>query len=127
MSNVLTGTASSSIDKKMEIDGIKAPRISNFNEKKTELARSTTQMSLEKKQTHTRFCKFCRKSGHTIAYSYVIRDFKEQNRQQPQQSEKFRDNYQSYRVRCLREDSCDRNQRLDKTHKTTDKETVTTT
>ena len=111
VSSDFTGTASSSIDNKMEIDGIKdqLQELSSLM-KNNRISAAYNPNEPRNKQNHTRFCKFCRKSGHTIAYCYANRDFKEQNRQQPQQRDKFRDNYQSHRGRRPREDSYDRNQ-----------------
>ena len=111
VSSDFTGTASSSINNKMEIDGIKdqLQELASLM-KNNRISAAYNPNEPRNKQSNTRFCKFCRKSGHTIAYCYANRDFKEQNRQQPQQRDKFRDNYQSYRGRRPREDSYDRNQ-----------------
>ena len=112
VSSDFTGTASNSIDNKMEIDGVK----DQLQELACLMTNNKTSAAYNpndprNKQNHTRLCKFCRKSGHTIAYCYYAnRDFKEQKRQQPQQRDKIRDNYQSYRGRRPREDSYDRNQ-----------------
>ena len=108
VSSDFTGTASSSIDNKMEIKDQLQELASLMKNNRISAAYNPNEP--RNKQNHTRFCKFCRKSGHTIAYCYANRDFKEQKRQQPQQRDKFRDNYQSYRGRRPREDSYDRNQ-----------------
>ena len=95
-SSDFTGTASSSIDNKMEIDGIKDQLQELASLMKNNIISAAYNPNEPRnKQNHTRFCKFCRKSGHTIAYCYANNDFKEQNIQQPQQRDKFRDNYQS--------------------------------
>ena len=49
------------------------------------------------KQNQTRFCKFCKRSGHTIAFFFKYKDFKNKNRNPPQQREKFTDNYKRSR------------------------------
>ena len=106
-----TGTASSSIDNKMDIEVIKDQLKDLASLKKNNrISAAYNPNEPKNKQNHTRFCKICKKSGHTIAYCYTNRDFKEQNRKQPQQRDKFRDNYQNYRGRRPREDSYDRNQ-----------------
>ena len=93
-----TGSASSCIDNKMEIDGMKdqLQELASLM-KNNGISAAYNSNELRNRRNHTRFCKFCRKSGHTIAYCYANKDFKEQNRQQPQQRDKFRDKYQSYR------------------------------
>ena len=86
VSSDFTGTASSSIDNKMEIDGIKdqLQELASLM-KNNRISAAYNPNEPRNKQNHTRFCKFCRKSGHTIAYCYANRDFKKQNRQQPQE------------------------------------------
>ena len=111
VSSEFTGTASSSIDNKMDIDGIKdqlQELASLMKNNRNSAAYNPNEP--RNKQNHTQFCKFCRKSGQTIAYCYANKDFKEQNRQQPKLRDKFRDNYQSYRGRRPREVSYDRYQ-----------------
>ena len=95
----------------MEIDGIKdqLQELASLI-KKNRISAANTPNEPRDKQNHTRFCEFCRKSGQIIAFCYANKDFKEQNKQQPQQRDMFRDNYQSYRGRRPREDSYDRNQ-----------------
>ena len=111
VSSDFTGTASSSIDNKAEIDGIKdqLQELASLM-KNNRISAAYNPNEPRNKQNHTRFCKFCRKSGHTIAYCSANKDFKEQNRQQPQKRVKFRDNYQSYGGRRPRDDIYDRNQ-----------------
>ena len=111
VSSDFTGTASSSLENKMEIDGVKdqLKELACLKQNNRNSA-AYNPNELRNKQNRLRFCKFCRKSGHTIAYCYPNRDFKEQNRQQPQQRDKLRDTYQSYRGRRPREDSYARNQ-----------------
>ena len=111
VSSDFTGTAYSSIDNKMEIDGIKDQlQVLASLMENSRISAAYNPNEPRNKQNHTGFCKFSRKSGHTIAYCYANRDFKEQNRLQTQQRDKFRDNYQSYRGRRPREDSYDRSQ-----------------
>ena len=50
-------------------------------------------------QNQTRFCKNCRKSGHTVAYCYKHKKNKEQNRQPPQTRDRFTDNCRQHRGR----------------------------
>ena len=90
----------------MEIDGIKdqlQELVSLMKNNRISAAYNPNEP--RNKRNHKRFCKFCRKSGQTIAYCNANKNFKEQNRQQPQQIDKFRDNYQGYRGRRPREDS----------------------
>ena len=54
------------------------------------------------RQNHTRFCKWCRRSGHNISVCLKYRDHKCQNRKSPQFCEKFLHNY-NRRSRCREE------------------------
>ena len=49
------------------------------------------------RQNHTRFCNYCKRSGHTIAYCFEKKRHDEQNRQPPSYRDKFTDNYRRSR------------------------------
>ena len=61
-------------------------------------------------QNQTRLCKHCRKSGHTIAYCFELKRLKKQNRQPPQNRDKFTDNY---RRNCSKSPFQQRDRRFD--------------
>ena len=90
VSSDFTGTESSRIDNKMEIDGIKdqLQELASLM-KNNRISAATAQMSLETNKITHDFVNFG-DSGHTIAYCYANKDFKEQNRQQPQQRAKLK-------------------------------------
>ena len=69
VSSDFTGTASSSIDEKTEIDGIKdqLQKLASLM-KNNRISAAYNPNEPRNKQNHTRVCKFCRKSGHTISY-----------------------------------------------------------
>ena len=49
------------------------------------------------RQNHTRFCNYCKRSGHTIAYCFEKKRHDEQNRQPPSYRDKFTDSYRRSR------------------------------
>ena len=96
VSSEFTGTASSSIDNKIEIEGLKNQLTEIANLMKDHKINATYNNDNPRfKQNQTRFCKFCKRSCHTIAFCFKYKDFK--NRNPPQQREKFTDNYKSSR------------------------------
>ena len=98
VSSEFTGNSSSSIDNKIEIDGLKdqiRELTSLMRDQKINAAYDANNP--RNKQNQTRFCKHCRKSGHTIAYCFELKRLKEQNRQPPQNRDKFTDNYRRNR------------------------------
>ena len=97
-SSEITGTASSSIDNKIEIEGLKnqLTEISNLT-KDHKINATYNNDNPRFKQNQTRFCKFCKRSGHTIAFCFKYKDFKNEKRNPPQQREKFTDNYKRSR------------------------------
>ena len=93
-----TGTASSSIDNKIEIEGLKNQLTEIANLMKDHKVNATYNNDDPSfKQNQTRFCKFCERSGHTIAFCFKYKDFKNENRNPPQQREKITDNYKRSR------------------------------
>ena len=93
-SSEFTGTASSSVDNKLEIEGIKdqlKELTGLMKDHKINAAYNPNEP--RNKQNHTRFCKCCRRSGHTISVCFKYRYHKDQNRKPPQYREKFSDNY----------------------------------
>ena len=98
VSSEFTGTASSSIDNKIEIEGLKNQLTEIANLMKDHKINATYNNDNPRfKQNQTRFCKFCKRSGHTIAFCFKYNDFKNENRNPPQQREKFTDNYKRSR------------------------------
>ena len=98
VSSEFTGTASSSIDNKIEIEGLKNQLTEIANLMKDHKINATYNNDNPRfKQNQTRFCKFCKRSGHTIAFCFKYKDFKNENRNPPQQREKFTDNYKRSR------------------------------
>ena len=98
VSSEFTGTASSSIDNKIEIEGLKNRLTEIANLMKDHKINATYNNDNPRfKQNQTRFCKFCKRSGHTIAFCFKYKDFKNENRNPPQQREKFTDNYKRSR------------------------------
>ena len=94
VSSEFTGTASSSIDNRIEIEGLKNQLTEIANLMKDHKLNATYNNDNPRfKQNWTRFCKFCKRSGHTIAFCFKYRDFKNGNRNPPQQREMFTDNY----------------------------------
>ena len=94
VSSEFTGTASSSVDNKLEIEGIKdqlKELTGLMKDHKINAAYNPNEP--RNKQNHSRFCKWCRRSGHTISVCFKYRDHKDQNRKPPQYREKFSDNY----------------------------------
>ena len=98
VSSEFTGTASSSIDNKIEIEGLKNQLTEIANLMKDHKINATYNNENPRfKQNQTRFCKSCKRSGHTIAFCFKYKDFKNENRNPPQQREKFTDNYKRSR------------------------------
>ena len=98
VSSEFTGTASSSIDNKIEIEGLKNQITEIANLKKDHKINATYNNDNPRfKQNQTRFCKFCKRSGHTIAFCFKYNEFKNENRNPPQQREKFSDNFKRSR------------------------------
>ena len=94
VSSEFTGTASSSMDNKIEIEGLKNQLTEITNLVENHKINTTYNNDNPRfKQTQTRFCKFCKRSGHTVAFCFKHKDFKNENRNPPQQREKFTDNY----------------------------------
>ena len=85
-----TGIASSSVDNKLKIEGIKdqlEELTGLMKDHKINAAYNPNEPI--NKQNHTRFCKWCRRSCHTISVCFKYRDHKEQNQKPPQYGEKF--------------------------------------
>ena len=98
VSSEFTGTASSSIDNKIEIEGLKNQLTESANLMKDHKINATYKNDNPRfKQNQTRFCKFCKRSGHTIAFCFKYKDFKNENRNPPKKREKFTDNYKRSR------------------------------
>ena len=98
VSSEFTGTASSSVDNKIEIEGLKNLLTEIANLMKDQKINATYNNNNPRfKQNQTRFCKFCKRSGHTIAYCIKYKDFKNENRNPPQHREKITDNYKRSR------------------------------
>ena len=77
VSSEFTGTASSSIDNKIEIEGLKNQLTEIANLMKDHKINATYNNDNPRfKQNQTRFCKFCKRSGHTIAFCFKYKDFK---------------------------------------------------
>ena len=67
VSSEFTGTASSSIDNKIEIEGLKNQLTEIANLMKDHKINATYNNDNPRfKQNQTRFCKFCKRSGHTV-------------------------------------------------------------
>ena len=80
VSSEFTGTASSSIDNKIEIEGLKNQLTEIANLMKDHKINATYNNDNPRfKQNQTRFCKFCKRSGHTIAFCFKYKDFKNEN------------------------------------------------
>ena len=98
VSSQFTGTASSSIDNKIEIEGLKNQLTEIASLMKDHIINATYNNNNPRyKQNQTRFCKFCKRSGHTIAYCFKCKDFEKENRNTPQHREKFTANYKRSR------------------------------
>ena len=98
VSSEFTGTVSSSIDNKIEKEGLKNQLTEIENLMKDKNINATYNNNNPRfKQNHTRFCKFCKQSGHTIAYCFKYKDFKNETRNPPQHREKFTDYYKRSR------------------------------
>ena len=97
VSSEFTGTASSSIDNKTEIEGLKnqLKEIANLMKDKKNATYNNDNPRF--KQNQIRFCKFCKRSGHTIAFCFKYKDLENENRNPSQQREKFTDNYKRSR------------------------------
>ena len=100
VSSEFTGTSSNSMDNKLEIEGLKN-QIRDLTSlmKDHKINATYNNNNPRMNQNQTRFCKYCRKSGHTIAYCYKRKENKEQNKQPPQTRDKFTDNYRQNRGR----------------------------
>ena len=84
VSSEFTGTASSSVDNKLEIEGIKdhlKELAGLMKDHKINAAYNPNEP--RNNHNHTRFCKWCRRSGHTISVCFKYRDHKYQNRKPP--------------------------------------------
>ena len=94
VSSEFTGTASSSVDNKLEIEGTKdqLKELTGLM-KDHNINAAYNPNESRNKQNHTRFCKWCRRSAHTISVCFKYRDHKDQNRKPTQYREKFSDNY----------------------------------
>ena len=100
VSSEFTGTSSNSMDNKLEIEGLKNQiRELTSLMKDHKINATYNNNNPRMNQNQTRFCKYCRKSGHTIAYCYKRKENKEQNKQPPQSRDKFTDNYRQNRGR----------------------------
>ena len=100
VSSEFTGTSSNSMDNKLEIEGLKNQiRELTSLMKDHKINATYNNNNPRMNQNQTRFCKYCRKSGHTIAYCYKRKENKEQNKQPPQTRDKFTDNYRQNRGR----------------------------
>ena len=98
VSSEFTGTTSSSIDNKIEIEVLKNQLTEFANLMKDQKINATYNNDNPRfKQNQTGFCKFCKRSGHTIAFCFKYKDFKIENQNPPQQREKFTDNYKRSR------------------------------
>ena len=94
VSSEFTGTASSSLDNKLDIEGImdQLKELTGLMEDhKINAAYNPNEP--RNKQNHTRFCEWCRRSGHTISVCFKYRDHKDQNRKPTQYREKFSKNF----------------------------------
>ena len=96
VSSDFTGTASSSIDNKIEIEGLKNQFTEIANLMKDQKINATYKNN-NPRQNQTRFCKFCNCSSHTIAFCFKYKDFKNETRNPPQHREKFTDIYKRSR------------------------------
>ena len=77
VSSDFTGTASSSIDNKIEIEGLKNHITENANLMKDHKINAIYNKNNPRlKHNHNRFRKFCKRSGHTIAFCFNYKDFK---------------------------------------------------
>ena len=102
MSSEFTGTSSNGIDNKLEIQEIRQElkELSSLLKDHKINATYNNNNQTENprfKQNQTRFCKFCKRSGHTIAYCFKYKDFKNENHSPPQYRKKFTDNYRRNR------------------------------
>ena len=71
VSSEFTGTASSSIDNKIEIEGLKNQLTEIANLMKDQKINATFNNDNPRfKQNQTRFCKFYKSSGHPIAFCF---------------------------------------------------------
>ena len=92
------GTASSSIDNEIEIEGLKNQITEIANLMRDQKINATYNNNNPRfKRNQTRFCKFCKRSGHTIAYFCKYKDCKNENRNPPKQREKFTESYKRSR------------------------------
>ena len=98
VSSEFTGTASSSIDNKGEIEGLKIQLTEAANRMKDHKINTADNNNNPRfKQNQTRFCKFCNRLGHKMAFCFRYREFKNKNRNPPQHRETFTDNYKRKR------------------------------
>ena len=85
VSSEFTGTASCSVDHKLGIEGIKDQLKELTGQMKDhKLNAAYNPNEPRNKQNHTRFCNWCRRSGHTISVCFKYRDHKDQKRKPPQ-------------------------------------------
>ena len=76
------GTASSSIDQKLE--GLNNQLTENANLMKDHKPNATYNNNNPRfKQNQTRFCEFCKRSGQTTAFCFKYKDCKNKNRNSP--------------------------------------------
>ena len=84
VSSEFTGTTSRSNNKKIEIEGLRNQLTEIANLMKDQINATYNNNNPRFKQNQTRFCKFCKRSGHTIAYCFKYKDFKNENWNPPQ-------------------------------------------
>ena len=85
VSSEFTATSSSSVDSKLKIERIKdqLKELTGLM-KDHKINTSCNPNESRNKRNHTKFCKWCRKSGHTISVCFKYRDHNEQNQKPPQ-------------------------------------------
>ena len=85
---------SSNFDNQSEIQALKNQLTELTNLMKENKINATYDPNQPRnRQNHTRFCNYCKRSGHTIAYCFEKKRHDEQNRQPPSYRDKFTDNY----------------------------------
>ena len=85
---------SSNFDNQSEIQALKNQLTELTNLMKENKINATYDPNQPRnRQNHTRFCSYCKRSGHTIAYCFEKKRHDEQNRQPPSYRDKFTDNY----------------------------------
>ena len=85
---------SSNFDNQSEIQALKNQLTELTNLMKENKINATYDPNQPRnRRNHTRFCNYCKRSGHTIAYCFEKKRHDEQNRQPPSYRDKFTDNY----------------------------------